>query len=169
MTPSSPSDSLLQTLSETVAAPGASEDRLSHCLELIAGAFGAESCTLHAVRDEPTVLHLEGAIGLPDVVRDKVITVPFGKGMAGICAERRSPVSVCNVQTDTSGVVRPGAKETPVCGAVVVPVLAGDSVVGTIGVGRANDEQYSADEEQRLVACGEILVEFLRGSAADRA
>ena len=46
--------------------------------------------------------------------------IPFGKGMAGICAERREPVSMCNLQTDDSGVARPTAKETKVAGALEV-------------------------------------------------
>jgi hypothetical protein len=37
--------------------------------------------------------------------------VPIGKG-TGLAAERKEPISVCNLQTDSSGDARPGAKAT---------------------------------------------------------
>lgn len=50
-------------------------------------------------------------------VLSKLSEIPIGKGMAGIAAERRQPVEMCNLQiemcnlqTDTSEIARPGAK-----------------------------------------------------------
>ena len=111
--------------------------------------------------DDAQLLHLEAATGLPDHVRQLVAKIPFGKGMAGICWERREPVTVCNLQTDDSGVVRPGAKDTKVAGALVVPVFQGDAIRATLGIGKAEDHDYTDDEIAHLRSCGEILLDLL--------
>ena len=72
-------------------------------------------------------LHLQVATpGFPEVVMATIRTIPVGKGMAGLCAQRREPVDACNIQTDTSGDVRPGARATALSGAIVVPIFRGD-------------------------------------------
>ena len=85
--------------------------------------------------------------------------IPVGKGMAGICAERKEPVTMCNLQTDDSGVARPSAKDTKVEGAVVVPLMDEEgNVVATLGVGKAGEYEYSEEEIQCLEGCAEILM-----------
>ena len=89
--------------------------------------FGADSGTIHLLGDDG-VLHLKAAsAGIPQVVLDTIKDVPVGKGMAGLAVERRQPVNACNIQTDTSGDVRPGARVTGLQGSVVVPMLRGDA------------------------------------------
>ena len=87
--------------------------------------------------------------------------------MAGICAERRQPVTVCNLQTDASGVVRTGARETGVAGAIVVPVFepGGDRLIGTLGIGKAGEHTYTEPEQRLLSACAAVLA---KGLAAGR-
>ena len=76
------------------------------------------------------VLHLKAASkGLPEAVLAIVRRVPVGKGMAGLAVERAEPVGACNIQTDASGSVRPGAKLTGMEGAVVVPIFQGEKAV----------------------------------------
>jgi len=48
--------------------------------------------------------------------------VPIGKGMAGLAAERNEPVSTCNIQSDNSGNVNAGAKQTGCRRRDVVPI-----------------------------------------------
>ena len=74
-------------------------------LERIVRRFQADTGTLHLLEDG--VLVLKGQVGLPPHVVQIVQRVPVGKGMAGLAAERNAPVSACNIQTDTSGDVRP--------------------------------------------------------------
>jgi putative methionine-R-sulfoxide reductase with GAF domain len=91
-------------------------------------------------------------VGLPPHVADIVKRVPVGKGMAGLAAERNAPVSACNIQTDTSGDVRPGAKQTGVNGAIVVPIRDADGRVrGTLGIGVHREYDYTAEETERLM------------------
>ena len=73
--------------------------------------------------------------------------------MAGLAAERNAPVSACNIQTDTSGDVRPGAKQTGVNGAIVVPIRDGAGAVrGTLGIGVHRVYDYTDEETGRLLA-----------------
>jgi L-methionine (R)-S-oxide reductase len=86
-----------------------------------------------------------------------VETVPVGKGMAGLAAERRQPVTVCNLQTDTSGDVRPGAKATGMEGAIALPMFRGDDVAGVLGVANHGTREFSEEETARLLEAGRRL------------
>jgi len=77
--------------------------------------------------------------------------VPIGKGMAGIAAERRQPVQVCNLQTDNSGVARPAAKETRMEGSIAVPMLVGDGLKGVLGVAKPVAYDFTEAETGSLL------------------
>ncbi|MCR9246628.1 MAG: GAF domain-containing protein [bacterium] len=109
--------------------------------------------TVHVLQDD-RVLHLTADRGLPPPVRDKVAMVPIGKGMAGIAAERREPVQVCNLQTDDSGVVRPGAKLTQMEGSIAIPMLDGDRLTGVLGVAKPVAYDFTDEESATLMAVG---------------
>ncbi len=55
-------------------------------------------------------------------------------------------MTICNLQTDTSGVAPTGAKLTGVGGALCVPMRRGDKLVGTFGIGTVREHDYSAAE-----------------------
>jgi hypothetical protein len=59
---------------------------------------------------------------LPPSVVEKTRLIPKGKGMAGLAWERDKAVSTCNLQTDASGDVQPGAKAVGAQAAVAIPV-----------------------------------------------
>jgi L-methionine (R)-S-oxide reductase len=85
---------------------------VDHALSRIVRDFGADTGTLHLLEDDG-LLHLKEVCGqFPSAVLDLIRTIPVGKGMAGLAVERGQPVDACNIQTDTSGDVRPGAKAT---------------------------------------------------------
>ena len=113
--------------------------------------FPADTGTIH--RLDGDVLVLEAEIGLPPPVVAIVGRVPIGKGMAGLAAERNEPVSSCNIQVDTTGDVRPGARQTGVNGAIVVPIRDDQGRVrGTLGIGVHREYEYSTAEVARLLA-----------------
>jgi len=119
-------------------------------LEAIMRRFPADTGTIH--RREGNLLLLEAEVGLPAAVVELVRRVPIGKGMAGLAAERNAPVSSCNIQVDASGDVRPGARQTGVNGAIVVPIRdAAGSVRGTLGIGVHREYEYDAAEIARLL------------------
>jgi putative methionine-R-sulfoxide reductase with GAF domain len=112
--------------------------------------FRSETGTIHRL-DAPTqLLHLVAQIGLPPQLLEVVKTIPVGKGIAGETVAKNRPVTICNLQTDTSGVARPGAKQTGVGGAVCVPIRSGEKIVGTFGIGTVRERDYSAAEINSL-------------------
>jgi hypothetical protein len=73
--------------------------------------------------------------------------------MAGLAFEKNEPVSSCNIQSDETGNVNAGARQTGVNGAIVVPVR--DSLgraAGALGIGTHHPYDYSAEETEQLLA-----------------
>ena len=98
------------------------------------------------------MLILKAHVGVPPQVVQIVSEVPIGKGMAGLAAQRNEPVSTCNIQGDRSGDVRPGAAQTGVGGAIVVPIRdAAGQAVGALGIGVRREHDYSEAETARLL------------------
>ncbi len=130
-------------------------------LELLSKHFDTVVGTIHLLRDDG-LLHIAAQRGLPPPVLDKVSVIPIGKGMAGIAAERRAPVQVCNLQTDQSGVVRPGAKMTQMEGSLAAPMLDGDRLVGVLGVAKPVAYDFTEAEQARLLEVGACIARRLR-------
>lgn len=112
--------------------------------------------TVHMM-EQDGMLHLRAQRGLPPPVLDKVQVIPVGKGMAGIAAERREPVQVCNLQTDDSGVARPGAKMTQMEGSLAAPMMVDGEVRGVLGIAKPSAYDFSDDETGLLLAVGAVL------------
>jgi L-methionine (R)-S-oxide reductase len=129
-------------------------------LERILQRFDADSGTIHMLGDDG-VLHLKAASrGIPHFVLDTVRTVPVGKGMAGLAVERRQPVNACNIQTDNSGDVRPGAKATGLQGSIVVPIMRNNEAVGALGIANRRERTFTDEETAVLMTIGRVLAAF---------
>jgi L-methionine (R)-S-oxide reductase len=121
--------------------------------------FGADSGTIHFVGDDG-MLHLAAATpGFPEAVLKTINVIPVGKGMAGLAVERRQPVDACNIQTDASGDVRPGARSTGLAGAIVVPIFRGEDVIGSLGVANRAPRSFREAEIGELLDAGRALAE----------
>ncbi|MGE3165158.1 MAG: GAF domain-containing protein [Planctomycetota bacterium] len=148
---------LLDMVERELARSGAPSEILASILR----AFEATVGTIHRFEPTTETLELAAAIGLPETVRKHVERVPVGKGMAGIAAQRRAPVQVCNLQTDDSGVVRPGARETAVAGSIALPMLVDGELRGTLGVGKSTPHEFDAEETRVLLAVATRLGQSL--------
>lgn len=124
-------------------------------LAATAAHFGCQAGTLHLLRDG--MLQLETSLNIPQLIVDLVRTVPVGKGIAGLAAERREPVMLCNLQTDTSGQARPAAKQTGMEGSIAVPMFEGTELRGVLGIAKATAHDWTADEQAILLAIGSAL------------
>jgi L-methionine (R)-S-oxide reductase len=119
--------------------------------------FAADSGTIHLLETDG-VLHLKAAsAGIPEFVLQTVRVVPVGKGMAGLAVERAEPITACNIQTDTTGDVRPGAKLTGLEGAIVVPMMDQSRAIGALGIANRAERTFSEDEQQLLLLIGAHL------------
>lgn len=125
---------------------------LEPLLELILERFQCQVGTVHFLSASSGLLELSAHKGLPDFVVEKTRKIPIGKGMAGLAAERKEPVQVCNLQTDDSGVAKPAAKQTRAEGSIAIPMLIKDRVVGTLGVAKRVAYDFSPDEQSALLA-----------------
>lgn len=157
----SKTNELIERLDLTLRGEGDLSARLQAGVEELAEQFQARSCTFHRAIEDNTFLELVAQTGLPPHIAELSTRIPFGKGMAGICAQRREPVTMCNLQTDDSGVARPAARDTRVEGAVVVPLLIDDRVAATLGIGKGEEYDYSDDELQALEKCAAVLMSVL--------
>jgi signal transduction protein with GAF and PtsI domain len=135
--------------------------RLERALLRIGAHFQAISGTIHALRPD-ALLGLVASFGVPEPLLPIVSRLPIGKGIAGAAAQRRAPVTLCNLQADDSGVARPAAKFTGVEGAIAVPILDGEQLIGVLGIGRADVHAYSPQETDQLVRLAGLLIPALR-------
>lgn len=123
-------------------------------LEAVMTDFDCVTGTLHRLDPADNLLKLVVCRGIPDQLLPIISEIPIGKGIAGAAAERRAPVELCNLQTDTSGVAKPGAKQTNVQGSLAVPILFGGELRGTLGVGKQTPHDFSEEEKERLLGYG---------------
>lgn len=117
---------------------------------------GGIAGTVHLV--EGDALALAAAVNIPDKVQEITRRVPRGKGMAGLAWERGQPVQTCNLQTDTSGDVRPGARAVAAQAAVALPVRdASSSVRAVVGIAFAGERELGEDDLARLAGAAGAL------------
>jgi len=108
------------------------------------------------------LLHLATQAGLPPQLLETVKTIPVGKGIAEQVVAQNRPVTICNLQTDTSGAAKPGAKQTGVGGALCVPIRRSDEIVGTLGIGTVRQYEFTPDETRELEEIGRAISDFLQ-------
>ena len=113
--------------------------------------FGCTTGTLHRLDPADRHLKLVAHQGIPEALMPIIQSIPVGKGIAGTAAQRLEPVEICNLQTDTSGVAKPGAKQTHVQGSLAVPVLDGERLCGTLGIGKLVPYDFSPEEKSSLI------------------
>jgi signal transduction protein with GAF and PtsI domain len=81
--------------------------------------------------------------------------------MAGLAVERKQPVNACNIQTDSSGDVRPGARATGLQGSIVVPMLRGTEAVGALGIANRTERTFTDSEAEDLLEVGRVLADVV--------
>lgn len=138
-----------------------SETSQKKALELILADFHSETGTIHVLDAEKQLLHLSAQKGLPPQMLDIIKTIPVGKGIAGQTAAQNKPVTICNLQTDTSGVAKPGARQTGVGGALCVPIHKDGVIVGTLGIGTMRQHEYTPEETKRLQEAANTIASAL--------
>ena len=82
--------------------------------------------------------------------------------MAGLAAERREPVQICNLQTDESGQAKPAARETGMEGSIAFPMITGGRLMGVMGVAKPAEYEFNEDERDLLVKIGAVVARFLQ-------
>ena len=123
------------------------------------GRVGGVAGTVHEQRGED--LYLTAAHNIPPPVIAIVTHVPHGKGMAGVAQVRKQPVQTCNLQTDDSGTIKPGAKAVGAQAAIAVPVLdERGEVLAIVGVAWSDERELGPEFEQSMM---QLAAELPRG------
>ncbi|HEY4284129.1 MAG TPA: GAF domain-containing protein [Chthoniobacterales bacterium] len=148
---------LLGSITEKLEQTSEPSAQFGSILERLLKHFECSAGTVHLLATSGC-LELAAQRGLPEFVVEKIKVIPVGKGMAGIAAERREAVQVCNLQTDTSGVVRPGARDTKMEGSVAAPMIRADGTLkGTLGVAKPVPYDFTPEECDLLMKIGSLI------------
>jgi L-methionine (R)-S-oxide reductase len=113
-------------------------------LEEILVAVGAFAGTVH--RPTGDTLAQTAAVRIPAAVAAVTARIPRGKGMAGLAWLRGEPVTTCDLQTDASGDVRPGARAVEAHAAAAIPLFGADGALRAV-VGFAFQAHHAAAVE----------------------
>jgi hypothetical protein len=106
---------------------------------------GGVAGTVHRLDGE--LLKLESSVNIPPPVLKITETIPKGKGMAGLAWERDKVVATCDLKTDTSGDVRPGAKAVNAQAALAIPVRTpAGGLRAVVGIAFMSERDFSEEE-----------------------
>lgn len=122
-----------------------SAQALQTWLETFLAKHGGVAGTVHLLTREPTepILELAASVRIPPPVIEATRLIPKGKGMAGLAWERAQPVQTCNLKTDDTGDVRPGAKAVNAQAAVALPVNgASGTLRAVVGIAFAGEREF---------------------------
>ena len=118
---------------------------------------GGSAGTFHIQKDE--VLELVAAVNIPQHVQDLTFRIPKGKGMAGLAWERGVPVQTCNLQTDSTGDVQPGARAVEATAGVALPLTDQDGrVKAVLGIAFDTEREFSQEELTSLMQDARTLI-----------
>lgn len=119
-------------------------------LESLLARTGGVAGTVHEQRGKD--LYLTAAHNIPPPVIAIVAHVPHGKGMAGVAQVKKEPVQTCNLQTDDSGTIKPGAKAVGAQAAIALPVLTDDGDVrAVVGIAWDHERTLGPEIEQSMM------------------
>lgn len=118
---------------------------------------GAVAGSLHVL--DAGVLRLRAAVNIPPKVQEVTAVIPKGKGMAGLAWERMRPVATCNLATDQSGDVRPGAKAVDARAAVALPLIGEDGALwGVVGIAFMEERELDDAELDALCTSARTVI-----------
>jgi hypothetical protein len=125
-------------------------------LESFIAEQGGIAGTVHVQRGED--LYLTAAHNIPPKVVAIVAHVPHGKGMAGMAQVKQQPVQTCNLQTDETGNIKPGAKAVDAQAAIALPVFDEASVVrAVVGIAWTREGEIAPSKERSLMKLAATL------------
>lgn len=125
-------------------------------LESLIAQLGGIAGTVHVQRGDD--LYLTAAHKIPSNVIAIVAHVPHGKGMAGVAQVKKEPVQTCNLQTDETGNIKPGAKAVNAQAAIALPVFdAVGAVRAVVGIAWSHEAEIGAAEQQTMMELAAAL------------
>jgi L-methionine (R)-S-oxide reductase len=125
-------------------------------LEQFLQSHGAEAGTVH--RRQGDMLALVAAHNIPLPVIEKTRLIPKGKGMAGLAWARDQIVQTCDLKTDPSAAVQPGARAVNARAAAAIPVHDRSGALrAVVGIAFAVERDFTRTELEGFTRAAETL------------
>jgi hypothetical protein len=125
-------------------------------LESLITKLDGQAGTVHVQRGDD--LYLTAAHNIPPKVISIVAHVPHGKGMAGVAQVKKEAVQTCNLQTDQTGNIKPGAKAVDAQAAIALPVLDETGAVrAVVGIAWSKEGEIGPDETESMMKLAAML------------
>jgi phosphotransferase system, enzyme I, PtsP len=154
----SESRKLLRRLRDTLATPGAGQERLDRITHLIADSMGTEVCSVYLFRDSDT-LELCATEGLnPDAVH--VTRLKLGEGLVGRVARNGQPINSADAPSERGFRFMPETGEERYSSFLGVPIQRLGERLGVLVVQSKDERQYSDDEVYGLEVVAMVLAEM---------
>jgi len=125
-------------------------------LESLIAQLDGQAGTVHVQRGDD--LYLTAAHNIPPKVIEIVAHVRHGKGMAGVAQVKKQPVQTCNLQTDETGNIKPGAKAVDAQAAIALPVLDETGALrAVVGIAWSKEGEIGPDESDSMMKLAATL------------
>ena len=160
MTDRTESDSrrLLRRLRDTLAEPGAGQERLDRIVRLIASSMGTEVCSVYLFRDDET-LELCATEGLKRESVHKT-RMKLGEGLVGRVAKTSTPINTANAPAEKGFRYMPETGEELYSSFLGVPVQRLGEKLGVLVVQSKEARQYSDDDIYALEVVAMVVAEM---------
>lgn len=154
----SDSRKLLRRLRDTLAEPGAGQERLDRIVRLIASSMGTEVCSVYLFRDEDT-LELCATQGLKRESVHKT-RMKLGEGLVGRVAKTSNPINTANAPAEKGFRYMPETGEELYSSFLGVPIQRLGEKVGVLVVQSKEARQFSEDEVYALEVVAMVVAEM---------
>jgi L-methionine (R)-S-oxide reductase len=130
---------------------------LDASLKALLAHFKCDIGTLHTLGTDGK-LHLRAHTpGIPEPILAASRVIPVGKGIAGLAAQNKKAMNMCNLTQDSDPRIPVAAKSSDIVGAICVPMLKGEEVVGTLGIAVRSERTFTPEEEALLTDAGRVI------------
>ncbi len=154
----SESRKLLRRLRDTLAEPGAGQERLDRITRLIASSMGTQVCSVYLFRDDDT-LELCATEGLKKESVHKT-RMKLGEGLVGRVAKTSTPINTGNAPAEKGFRYMPETGEEIYSSFLGVPIQRLGEKVGVLVVQSKKARQYSEDEVYALEVVAMVVAEM---------
>ncbi len=154
----SESRKLLRRLRDTLAEPGAGQERLDRITHLIADSMRSEVCSIYLFRDDET-LELCATEGLnPESVHKT--RMRLGEGLVGRVAKMSSPINTANAPAEKGFRYMPETGEEIFSSFLGVPIQRLGEKLGVLVVQSKEARAFSDDEVYALEVVAMVVAEM---------
>lgn len=130
---------------------------IDKALQTLLAHFNCDIGTLHTLGADGKLYLRAHTPGIPEPILAASRVIPVGKGIAGLAAQNRKAMNMCNLQQDGDPRIPVAAKSFDIVGAICVPMFKGDDVVGTLGIAVRSERTFTPQEEALLTDAGRVI------------